>query len=121
MVAGVRRPFVHHATLSLALGSDEGAPGAAITVALCGHWEHEGCCHWPHLTTTSRDGVVLRVRTVFAATAEDEDVVRRRVADALQSGTLDGPHGRSAWTLESQGTAMVEPADVVWAHRQQPR
>ena len=30
------------AELLLADDTDPAAPGAAVTVALCGHWEHEG-------------------------------------------------------------------------------
>ena len=29
-------------------GADKRAPGGAVTVALCGHWDHEGPCRWPH-------------------------------------------------------------------------
>src|SRR5688572_4713476 len=43
--------FTYQATVELDEG-DVRAIGAAVTVALCGHWEHEGPCRWPHLTTT---------------------------------------------------------------------
>ena len=39
-----RRSFVHEADLWLAGGVDPAAVGAAVTAALCGHWEHEGPC-----------------------------------------------------------------------------
>ena len=43
-----RETFVHEAELRLNEGADDHKPGAAVTVALCGHWEHEGPCRWPH-------------------------------------------------------------------------
>ncbi|MGZ4610598.1 MAG: hypothetical protein ACXV2H_10115 [Actinomycetes bacterium] len=113
--------FVHEARLTLAADADEAAPGAAVTVALCGHWEHDGACRWPHLTTTgSRRGAALTVRTVFTALAADEHVVRRKIVAALRSGALDGPSGRSTWTLVSDRAAPVEHADQEWADRQPP-
>ena len=48
----MRDTFAHDAVLALAPGADERAPGAAITVALCGHWDHE---HAQRLA--SNDGV----------------------------------------------------------------
>ena len=50
--------FVHEATVELADGADPRALGGAITVALCGHWEHEPPCRWPHHTdiTAAGDG-----------------------------------------------------------------
>jgi hypothetical protein len=40
----MRQPFAHDAVLAMPAGGDLGAPGAAITVALCGHWEHAPPC-----------------------------------------------------------------------------
>lgn len=39
---------MHRAELILDDEADERAPGGAVTVALCGHWDHEGPCQWPH-------------------------------------------------------------------------
>jgi len=36
------------AVLELAAETDPRAPGGAVTVALCGSWEHDGACRWPH-------------------------------------------------------------------------
>ena len=60
--------YVHSAQVRLEPGGDAGAPGAAVTVALCGHWEHDGPCRWPHHTAV-RDpaGPELDLRVVFAA------------------------------------------------------
>ena len=82
-------------------GSDERALGGAVTVALCGHWEHEGDCGWPHLTVTEAvsEGLV-HVRTTVTVGEDEEDEVRRRFHAALSSGTLTGPDGAvSSWRL----------------------
>ncbi|HEY6114139.1 MAG TPA: hypothetical protein VIV37_08535 [Gaiellaceae bacterium] len=82
-------------------GSDERALGGAVTVALCGHWEHEGDCCWPHLTVTEagREGLV-HVRTTVTVAEDDEDEVRRRFHAALATGALTGPDGAvSSWRL----------------------
>ena len=54
--------FAHQATVEL-LEGDVRAIGAAVTVALCGHWEHDGPCRWPHLTTTesTEDRIAVHV------------------------------------------------------------
>jgi len=57
----------------LAEGTDPAAVGAMVTVALCGHWEHDGPCRWPHHNQI--DGA--QFRTVFIATPETS---RRSVA-----------------------------------------
>ena len=72
-----------------------------MTVALCGHWEHEGPCRWPHRTeaSTRADGVT-RVRTVVTLDEADEADVRERFRAALDEGGLTGPDGRvSRWRL----------------------
>jgi hypothetical protein len=85
----------------LELGSDERALGGAVTVALCGHWEHEGECRWPHLTVTeaASEGLV-HVMTTVTVGEDEEDEVRRRFHAALSTGTLTGPDGAvSSWRL----------------------
>jgi len=37
----VRQAFAHEAVLVTEPDADVRAPGAAVTVALCGHWDHE--------------------------------------------------------------------------------
>ena len=70
--------FVHEAAIELADGADPRAPGGAITVALCGHWEHEPPCRWPH----------------------------HWIVEALQSGQQAGPDGQvSRWTVRKAPTA----------------
>jgi hypothetical protein len=101
-----RGAYVHEAALTLASDGDERAPGAAVTVALCGHWEHDGPCRWPHHTAACRVNGELVVRTVFASEPGEEQLVRGRISEALAAGELDGPGGRTSWTLvrDSPGT-----------------
>lgn len=40
--------LVHRVLLDA--GGDPRALGGAVTAALCGHWEHDGRCRWPHHT-----------------------------------------------------------------------
>jgi len=72
--------YVHQADLILAEGTDSATVGAMVTVALCGHWEHEGPCRWPHHNQIEGS----QFRTVFIATPEDEPEVRHRIRTALQ-------------------------------------
>jgi len=81
--------YVHEAEIVLGDGTEPAAVGAAVTVALCGHWEHEGPCRWPHHNHI--DGA--RFRTVFISTTQDEPEVRRRIRAAL--------YGRVEWRVDS--------------------
>ena len=89
--------FVIEAAVRLAPGSDPAAIGAAVTAELCGHWEHEGPCRWPHHTEVVevRDGVA-QVRTVAVAGPETEEA-ERRIRLALAAGAL--PVVRAAWSI----------------------
>ena len=92
--------FVHEAAIDLAHGADPRAPGGAVTVALCGHWEHEPPCRWPHHTDITPEDDRHVVRTVFTAAGEEEPAVRQRIVGALESGQQAGPDGTvSRWTV----------------------
>jgi hypothetical protein len=79
--------FVHRAELELRPDDDPRAPGGAVTVALCGHWEHEAPCRWPHNNSDLRSTGRVSFRTVFIASLADEPEVRARIESALRSGT----------------------------------
>ena len=85
------------------LHGDPAALGGAVTVALCGHWEHEPPCRWPHHTDSRQDpdadgSWVVTVR--FDAGPAEEDVVRERIRAALATGRLRGPDGTTTtWVL----------------------
>jgi hypothetical protein len=99
-----REAFVEQATVEMRHHSDPGAVGAAVTVELCGHWEHAEACQWPHHTSVSenKQDDIVTVRTVFVCAPEEEADVRRRVVAGLTAGELaDGPKGPSSWTVVS--------------------
>jgi hypothetical protein len=97
----VRQAFVHDAVVTLEAGGDARAPGAAITVALCGHWEHDPPCPFaPHKTEAQPDGDLVRLRVLFASEPAAEAEARRRIEAALSAGALTGPDGvTTRWRL----------------------
>lgn len=85
--------FVVEAELALSDETDPAAVGAAVTVELCGHWEHEGPCRWPHNSAIDSSREPARFRTLFVANGEDEAAVRARIERALRS--------RAGWSVVS--------------------
>jgi hypothetical protein len=81
-----REPFVLEARLRLGDETDSNAPGAAVTTALCGHWEHEGPCRWPHNNHIDLVDRAAYFRTLFVAPADDEDRIRERIEHGLEEG-----------------------------------
>lgn len=94
-------------------GADEAAPGAAVTVALCGHWDHQPPCPLsPHRVDVEQVGGGLRVRVLFAAEPEAEPEVRRRIDLAL-AGRWRFPDGFSTpWRLRESRPSDVSPAET---------
>jgi hypothetical protein len=94
-------PYEYNATVRMTDGGDPRAIGGAVTVALCGHWEHDGPCRWPHHTATVPIGSGSRaVTTRFACSASEEADVRAQIAAALATGSLQLPDGRAtAWSV----------------------
>lgn len=115
----MRQVFAHDAVVVMPPGNDIGAPGAAITVALCGHWDHEPPCPLaPHHTGAERDGDVVRLRVLFAAEAGDEPEVRRRIDHALTKSQLVTPDGTVAcWRLVSVERGTVRPDETEHGQR----
>lgn len=83
--------YVLEAELELAEGCDPAAVGAAVTVELCGDWEHEGPCTWPHNSDIDASIHPALFRTIYVAGADEETEVRRRIEQSLGNG--------SGWTL----------------------
>jgi hypothetical protein len=106
---GAREAFAHDATVTIAPGGDVDALGAAITVALCGHWEHDPPCPLaPHHTRAKMTGDVVRVRTLFAVEPELESEVRDRIETALRSSRLMDPSGVvTSWRLQTSAPGQV--------------
>ena len=99
--------YVHEATLVLG-DVDDGAPGAAVTVALCGHWEHEGACRWPHHTSSYRQADRRIVRTVASIAEHDLDDVTGRIRRAIAGGP---------WIVVSQAEATPQRHERALAAR----
>ncbi|HET6731420.1 hypothetical protein [Mycobacterium sp.] len=99
-----RTAYAHDAVVMLDPGGDSAALGGAITVALCGHWDHEPPCplapHHTDAVPVDDRRIVLRVQ--FEADPSDESRVRSLIDEALASGELTGPDGRvTTWTVET--------------------
>jgi hypothetical protein len=76
--------FVVEAELVLREGVDPAEVGAAVTVELCGHWEHEGPCRWPHNSAIEIERDPPRFRTLFIADQREAALVRDRIETALR-------------------------------------
>ena len=115
----MREAFAHEAVLSMAPEADLRAPGAAITVALCGHWAHEPPCPLaPHHSRAERVGDDVRVRTLFAAEPERERAVRELIDRALSRGQLPSLGGvRTQWQLRSSQHSVVSAQERDQAQR----
>src|SRR4051812_13860330 len=104
-----RDPFVHEAVLQLAEGTDPNAPGGAVTVELCGHWEHEGGCRWPHNNELRPAGDIATFRTIFVAPPDEEQEVHERIERALRSA--------AGWTVAASGPRPLRPDERPLATR----
>ncbi len=110
-----------HATVRLHGDGDPRAPGAAVTVALCGHWDHQPPCRWPHHTETTPVGDLLRLTVGFDCAPGEEARVRALVDGALLGGRLDsGPTGATSWDvvaedppLDGPGMKVTDPGELL--------
>src|SRR5436305_9991880 len=115
-----RTAYAHDAVVVLDPGGESRAPGGAITIALCGHWDHEPPCPLaPHHTDATPEGDdTLRLRIVFASEPADEQWVRSLIGQALSSGRMTGPDGRiTRWMVESSGASAIRPDESDYAAR----
>lgn len=103
------RAYVIEAELVLAAGLDPGAVGAAVTVELCGHWEHEGACYWPHNSAIDAARDPARLRTLFVAGEAEAVAVGDRIEAALR--------GAAAWNVVAIRSRPVATAERPLAQR----
>lgn len=76
--------LVVEARLALEPGFDPAAVGAEVTTALCGHWEHDGPCRWPHHNAIEGDAPgPATFRTVAIVDPAEREQVRARVEASL--------------------------------------
>jgi hypothetical protein len=110
----MREPYVHEATVAMGPDGDVRGPGAAITLELCGSWEHQPpCALAAHHTQPERDGETVLLRVVFAAEPEHENDVRRRIDRALRTGSVTGPDGITTyWEFRASKTGALSPAEA---------
>ena len=115
----MRSAYAHDAVLEMQEDADERAPGGAVTLALCGSWEHDGPCPLaPHHTATRRSATALLVRVVFAAEAEREAEVRSLITGALTAGRLAVPSiGTGCWRLVEEGPSELNAGEHEHAAR----
>lgn len=110
----MRQAFAQEAVLLMEPHADVRAPGAAVTVALCGHWDHEPPCPLaPHYVGADEgDDGELRVRILFAVEPDKEARVRRLIEQAL-SGQLKFPDGfAAAWQLHATWPTEIPAAEA---------
>lgn len=111
--AAVRSAVVHEARLRFGEGADTAAAGGAVTVGLCGHWDHEGPCRWPHHTRVHEDDGEHVLRVVVVADDDEMDAVRQRIEAAVGAGAQTGPDGRTTtWTLVSCRTDDLHGSEL---------
>ena len=116
----MRQAFAHEAMVAMSAGSDANALGAAVTTALCGHWEHEPPCPLsPHYSEAKRvAGDWVHLRVLFAAEPDMESAVRGRIESALRNGELPGPqHSTTHWQLQSTNRSPVAADETAHAQR----
>jgi hypothetical protein len=96
----MKQSFVQCAEVRLEADADPAAPGGAVTLALCGSWDHAGACRWPHHTSATWDDGRGEVRVLFVAEEAEEMHVRDLIEHALAGGECVGPDGRlSRWEV----------------------
>ena len=96
-----RAPFAIDAVLAMVAGADPRAPGGEVTAELCGHWEHDGPCRWPHNSRLDTDSgtEAAHLRTVVVAAGEDHPEIVRRVEVALRAD--------SRWSVVQFSTGAI--------------
>jgi len=72
------------AVLALSPEVDPRAPGGEVTVALCGHWDHEGPCRWPHNSRIDTEPSPAHLRTVIVVADADRQEIAGRIEAALR-------------------------------------
>ena len=114
----MRQAFAQEAVLLMEPHADVRAPGASVTMALCGHWDHEPPCPLaPHHVSAAEDDGELRVRILFAAEPDTEGEVRQLIEQAL-SGQLKFPDGFiPAWQLRTSWPCEVSADETDHAER----
>ncbi len=109
----MRQAYAHDAVVAMQRGGSPDALGGAITIALCGHWDHPSPCPLaPHYVAALPDGENITLRILFATDPANERRVRTLIGDALTAGQLTGPDGGvSTSQLRSAVAGDVRPEE----------
>ena len=108
----MKRTFVQCAKVLLDQDADPAAPGGAVTLALCGSWDHTGACRWPHHTSVEWDERKGTARVVFVAEDSDENHVRGLINRALAGGECTGPDGKvSCWKTTECSVGVLSDSE----------
>lgn len=94
-------------------------PGGAVTLALCGAFDHPPPCPVaPHATRADRGADGVAVRVLFATEADREAEVRALIDRALAAGSCAGPDGATTtWTFRSSAPGTVAESERAHADR----
>jgi hypothetical protein len=76
--------YVLEADLELADDCDPRSVGAAVTLELCGSYEHDGPCTWPHNNEIDASRTPSLFRTLYVADDDEEPEVRERIEQSLR-------------------------------------
>ncbi len=111
-----RTAYAHTGTVRLTTGTAD-AIGAAITVALCGTWDHEGPCPLaPHHTSWHPDPnqpAIIHTRTLYAVEPTRHDEALTRIREGLATGKLIAPDGASTtWRLLDDQPSTIQPHET---------
>ena len=115
----VRHAYAHDAVVVLQPDGSANALGGAVTLALCGHWDHQPPCPLaPHHVSTQQAGETVTLRILFATEAANERRVRALIGEALATGRLAGPGGAlTTWRLKSAAAGNIRPEEADHAGR----
>ena len=110
----MRELFAHDAVLAMEPDADIQAPGAAVTKALCGSWEHEPPCPpASHHSHPQRSNGAVDLRIMFATDSDKEPAVRQLIDAALSAGRLEDRDGATArWELLAGARGDIRPEEI---------
>jgi hypothetical protein len=104
-----REAIAIDAELELRPDADPAGPGAEVTVELCGHWDHDGVCRWPHNSRIETDAFPARLRTIVVVSDDDREEIRRRIEAALRRD--------DRWRVVTFATTAVNDREQALARR----
>ena len=95
--------------LELPADTDPRAAGGEVTVALCGSWEHDGPCRWPHNSRIETDSSPAHLRTLVVFPDHERGEVLERIETALRSD--------ERWSVVRFAAEAIADDERALAHR----